>query len=96
MRTLNFRSNGFNLTKRNSWFSSFLVNSNTIDHGNHKWNHKLWNIGSTEIKIFRSIPYSFIILFSKYITEALEWSGKLIAGALEVDRKVEGKLLEWI
>jgi hypothetical protein len=41
------------------------------------------------------MPYSFIILFSKYITETLEWSGKLIAGALEVDKKVEGKLLEW-
>jgi hypothetical protein len=40
-------SRGGNLTKRNPWFSSFLVGSNSLSR-----NHKLWNIVSTKRNIY--------------------------------------------
>ena len=46
-RPYNFRSDDFNLTKRNPWFSSYLASSN-LNQGNPDMNHKLWNIVSTE------------------------------------------------
>ena len=51
-------SHGGNLTKRNPWFSSFLVGSNPLSR-----NHKLWNIVSTE----RYILHMQVLLECCYI-----------------------------
>ena len=41
----------FNITKRNLWFSSFLLAA-TLYQGNPDRNNKLWNIVSTDIYIY--------------------------------------------
>jgi hypothetical protein len=49
--TLKFRSDDFNLTNRNPWFSSFLVSNNLRYKGNPDRNHKFWNFVSIEVML---------------------------------------------
>ena len=51
--TVTFRNDDYNLTNRNSLFSSLIVSSILYQRILDR-NHKLWNIGSTE----RSILYN--------------------------------------
>ena len=57
-----FESDDFNLTKRNPWFSSILVSSNSLSRKPDR-NHNLWNIVSTE----RYILHMQVLLECCYI-----------------------------
>ena len=67
-----------NITKRNSYFSSFLV-SNTLYQGHHDRSHKLWNIVSSERYILDIYIYIYI-----YATGMLlHINGKFTMGKLK-------------